>query len=168
MVDVERYEKGSSDTIPMSLNGKKNAKAAKTPRGFWQWLTGSGSPDLHYFILPPYEIPDIIVMEGVVVENRGQAPAYNVRITLEYDQPVDRLLHHLRVISEAPYIVRSGGDKQPSATIRLQQLSSHQRVIVYFSSHDQIAPRVKVSSYEKVSPVRVTLRESSEQPNSGE
>jgi len=147
----------------MSSNNARESKSTRFPRGIWNWLTGSGSPDLHYIILPPYEIPDIIVVEGVVVENRGRSPAYNVRISLEYDSPDEQLLHYLRVISDAPYIVRSGGDRQPFATIRLQQLGPQQHVIVYFSSHDMIMPQVTVSSYEKVSPVRViTLRNSSE------
>jgi len=159
MLVMEREDKQHHNIVPTSPTNLRDQKPARIPRGIWKWLTGSGSPDLHYILLPPYEIPDIIVMEGVVVENRGQSPAYNVRITLEYDQPVDRLLHYLRVFSDAPYIVRSGGDRQPFATIRLQQLLPQQYVIVYFSSHDQIAPRVTVSSYEKASPVRVTVQE---------
>lgn len=125
--------------------------------GFLKRLTGG--PDLQYILLPPYEIPDIVVVGGIVVENRGRGPAHNVRITLEYELPAERLFHHLKVISESPYIVRSGGDKRSFATIRLQELGPQQRVIVYFSSHDQIAPQVRVSSYEKAAVERVTVGE---------
>jgi len=133
--------------------------------GVWKRLTGG--PDLHYILLPPYEIPDIIVVGGIVVENRGRKAAHNVRIALEYDAPDERLLHHLQVVSDVPYIVRSGGDRRSFATIRVQELGPQQRVIIYYSSHDQIAPRVHVSSYEKAMARRVTVGMMSESPEQG-
>jgi hypothetical protein len=123
--------------------------------GVWKHLIGG--PDLHYVLLPPYEIPDIIVVGGIVVENRGRKSAHNVRIVLEYDAPDQRILHHLQVVSDVPYIVRSGGDRRSFATIRVQELGPQQRVIIYYSSHDQIVPRVNVSSYEKAAVRRVTV-----------
>jgi hypothetical protein len=105
-------------------------------------------PDLVHIVLPPYEVPDLIVTGGVVVENRGRAAANNVKIVLEYDGATPEMIRHLQVISEADYILLSGGEQHSFATIRMRQLAAGQRVVIYFSSPDRIQPRVKVTHYE--------------------
>ncbi|HEX7586694.1 MAG TPA: hypothetical protein VF478_00100 [Anaerolineae bacterium] len=105
-------------------------------------------PDLVHIVLPPYEVPDLIVMGGVVVENRGNASANNVKIVLEYDGATVEMIRHLQVISDAEHILLAGGEQRSFATIRVRQLNSGQRLVIYFSGPDRVQPRVKVTHYE--------------------
>ena len=105
-------------------------------------------PDLVHIVLPPYEVPELIVMGGVVVENRGHGSAQNVKIVLEYDDTIPAKIRHLQVISDAEYILLSGGEQRPFATIRLRQLGPGHRVVIYYSGPDRVQPRVKVTHYE--------------------
>ena len=105
-------------------------------------------PDLNYIILPPYEIPDLIVMGGVVIENRGPAPANNVKIALEYESADSERIRHLQVLSDAEYILLGGGEQQSFATLRVRRLGAGQRIVVYFSGPDRVQPRVRVTHYE--------------------
>ncbi len=106
------------------------------------------APQLAQIILPPYEVPDLIVIGGVVVENQGDLSANNIKIVLEYDATEMHRIHHLQVISDAAYILRGGGELYSFATLRLRQLGAGQRVVVYFSGPNQIQPRVTVTHYE--------------------
>ncbi len=105
-------------------------------------------PHLVYIVLPPYEVPELIVMGGVVVENRGRGPANNVKIVLEYDNPSTAKIRHLQIISDAEYILRGGGEQESFATLRLRQLGPGQRVFIYFSGPTRIQPNVSVTHYE--------------------
>jgi hypothetical protein len=106
------------------------------------------NPDLAHFILPPYDVPDLIVIGGVVVENRGDAAAHNVKIVLEFDDARSEKIRHLQVISAAEYILLSGGDEKSFATLRMRALDVGQRVVLYFSAPDRLVPRVQVTHYE--------------------
>lgn len=106
------------------------------------------TPELSYIILPPYEIPDLIVTGGVVVENRGGALANNVKIVLEFEGTDTSKIRHLQVVSDAEYILRGGGELQSFATLRLRQLAPQQRLVIYFSGPDRVQPRVTVTHYE--------------------
>lgn len=110
--------------------------------------TNRPAPDLQYLILPPYEVPDLIVIGGVVVENRGNLAANNIKITLEYDDMDMARIRHLQVVSDVEYILRGGGDLHSFATLRVQRLEPGQRVVVYFSGPDRVLPRVEVTNYE--------------------
>ena len=105
-------------------------------------------PELTYIILPPYEIPDLIVMGGIVVENRGSAPAHNVKIVLEFESADTGKIRHLQVLSDVEYILRGGGELQSFATLRVRQLERGQRVVIYFSGPNRVQPRVTVTNYE--------------------
>lgn len=105
-------------------------------------------PELVQVILPPYEIPELIVTGGVMIENRGQAPAHNVKIALEYQDPIRDKIRHLQVVTDAPYILRGGGELESFATLRLRQIQPGQRVFVYYSGPTHIQPRVTVTHYE--------------------
>ena len=50
---------------------------------FILWQRFVHVPRLVHTFLPPYEIPDVILMSGVYVENRGRAAAPNVNLTIE-------------------------------------------------------------------------------------
>ena len=106
------------------------------------------APELTYIILPPYEIPDLIVMGGVVMENRGSAPAHNVKIVLEFDDADMSKIRHLQVLSNVEYILRGGGELQSFATLRVRRLEPGQRVVIYFSGPNRVQPRVTVTNYE--------------------
>lgn len=108
----------------------------------------SAVPHLVHLILPPYEIPELIVMSGLVIENRGTAPANNVKIVLEYEDVTTERIRHLQVVSDEEYILRGGGEQQSFATLRLKRLGAGQRVFVYFSGPTRIQPRVSVTHYE--------------------
>jgi len=108
----------------------------------------SAAPELKYIVLPPYEVPDLIVIGGVVVENRGNAPANNVKIVLELEDVAMERIRHLQVASDAEYILLSGGEHQTFATLRVRQLGAGQRLVIYFSGPDRVQPRVKVTHYE--------------------
>ncbi len=105
-------------------------------------------PNLVHSILPPYEIPDLIVVGCVVVENRGDAPANNVKIILEYEQTDSSRIRHLQVISDDEYILRGGGEHESFATLRLRRLEAGKRVVIYFSGPNRVLPRVSVTHYE--------------------
>ena len=106
------------------------------------------TPELTHLILPPYEIPDLIVMGGVVVENRGRVPAHNVKIVLEFDSADTSKIRHLQIISDVEYILRGGGELQSFATLRVRQLAPGQRLVIYFSGPNRVQPHVTVTNYE--------------------
>ena len=106
------------------------------------------TPELSCVILPPYEIPDLIVMGGIVVENRGTAPAHNVKIVLEFENADTSKIRHLQVVSDVEYILRGGGELQSFATLRVRRLAPGQRLILYFSGPNRAQPRVTVTNYE--------------------
>ncbi|MCI0478465.1 MAG: hypothetical protein L0Y55_19660 [Anaerolineales bacterium] len=105
-------------------------------------------PELTYLILPPYEIPDLIVMGGVVIENRGDAPAHNVKIVLEFADTDTTKIRHLQVLSDVEYILRGGGELQSFATLRVRRLAPGQRIVIYFSGPNRVQPRVTATHYE--------------------
>ena len=105
-------------------------------------------PELVHFVLPPYEVPDLIVIGGVVIENHGRAPANNVKIALEYDDPNVKRIRHLQVEGDVEYILLSGGDLHSFATLRVKQFHVGQRMFIYFSGPDRVSPNVKVTHYE--------------------
>jgi hypothetical protein len=109
---------------------------------------GNQAPDLKYLVLPPYEIPELIVIGGVVVENRGRAPANNVKIALEYNDADATRIHHMHVVSDVDYILRGGGESHTFATLRVRKLDPGKRLVIYFSGSHPIQPRVVVTNYE--------------------
>lgn len=113
------------------------------------WIKPAPESDLRYTILPPYEIPQLIVVTGLIVENRGASPAHNVSIHISYDSTSVATIHHMQVMSDQDYILRSGGEQHPFATIRLREMRPGGKVFVYMATADTVLPQVRVSSYEK-------------------
>ncbi|MBI5301143.1 MAG: hypothetical protein HY868_03325 [Chloroflexi bacterium] len=104
--------------------------------------------ELTQLVLPSYDVPELIVIGGVIVENRGDDAAHNVKIVIEFDDARAEKIRHLQVISDAEYILLSGGDEKSFATLRMRELAAQQRVVIYFSGPDRLAPRVTVTHYE--------------------
>ena len=99
---------------------------------------------LVYMVLPPYEVPELIVTGGVVVENRGNAPAQNVKISLAYPDATAYKIRHLQVLSDVEYVQQSGGESESFVTLTAKQIDPDQKLIIYFSGPNQLFPRVTV------------------------
>ncbi len=106
-------------------------------------------PRLSYIPLPPYEVPNIILVGGLLVENRGRATAPNVKIEINYDQSDAIKIQHMHVASDEPYILRGGGEQYNFATIRLRELRPRRRVFVYWAAGDEFRPRITVTSFQQ-------------------
>lgn len=99
---------------------------------------------LIYMVLPPYEVPELIVTGGVLVENRGTAPARDIRIALAYPDAGTQKIRHLQVMSDVQYVQQSGGESESFVTLAVQQINPNQKLIIYFSGPDRLLPRVTV------------------------
>ena len=101
----------------------------------------------YYTLLPPYDIPGIIVVSGLLVENREQQPLKNIRIHIEYDPEASRI-HHIQITSDDEYILRGGGENNSFATVRLRQMRPAGRVVVYFAASRPVTPGISVTAWE--------------------
>jgi hypothetical protein len=102
------------------------------------------APRLVFMVLPPYEVPDLIVTGGVVVENRGNAPALQVRIALAYPDSAAYKIRHLQILSDMEYVQQSGGESESFVTLTVKQINPDQKLIIYFSGPNRLFPRVTV------------------------
>lgn len=107
-----------------------------------------GQPDLHWVVLPPYELPGLAVIGGVLVQNLGRVPAHNVKIDLSFPRGAQDIMREVQVHSDDEYIVRGGGEGRSFTTLRLRTLRPGGTVVVYYSSHAPLQPVVRVSHYE--------------------
>ena len=103
------------------------------------------APD--FTLLPPYDIPGLITVSAVLVQNRTPQPLKNIRIHVEYDPEASRI-HHIQIISDDEYILRGGGETHSFATLRLRQMRAGGKVVVYFAASRPIQPVVAVTSWE--------------------
>src|SRR5438128_5986449 len=101
----------------------------------------------HYVLLPPYDIPGVIVVSGLLVENRTPRPLNNIRIHIEYNPGASRI-HHIQIISADEYILRGGGEMHAFATIRLRQMSAGAQLVVYFAASRPVTPVVSVTAWD--------------------
>ncbi len=129
------------------LSGLKDTLAPLARR--ISWVKPIPQSDLRYTILPPYEIPKIIVITGLIVENRGGRPAHNVCINIRYDKVGTSMIHHMQVVSEGDYVLRGGGEQHRFAVIRLREMAPDSKVFVYMATSDATLPQVTVTSFER-------------------
>jgi hypothetical protein len=141
MSDKENVER------PSYLASLKETLAPLTRR--ISWIKPTPESDLRYTILPPYEIPKIIVVSGLIVENRGGKAAHNVAINIRYDETGSAMIHHMQVVSEEEYVLRGGGEQHRFAVIRLREMSPGSKLFVYMAASDSTSPQVTVTSFEK-------------------
>ena len=66
---------------------------------YYYWQTRLNIPLLTYTPLPPYEIPDVILVSGVLIENRGRQPAPNIKIAIQFEGAAATMIHHMQVAS---------------------------------------------------------------------
>lgn len=112
------------------------------------WQRVVNAPHLVHLSLPPYEIPDVIIVGGVVVENRGRSVAPNVKISVEFDHESYSKIHHLDVQTTEAYVVRGGGEQHNFATLRVKEMAPLSKVVVYWAASHLVQPRISVSSYQ--------------------
>lgn|GEM_PF-3570851 len=122
--------------------------------GFYYWQTRLNIPILTYTRLPPYEIPDVILVGGVVVENRGRQPAPNVKITIQFDPQAATMIHHLQVRGAENAILRSGGERHTFATVSIRSLRPKGTLILYWAAARAVEPQIQITSYQ---PTKETL-----------
>jgi|GEM_PF-848598 len=103
------------------------------------------APRLVYMVLPPYEVPELIVIGGVVVETRGTAPARQIKISLAYPDAAAYKIRHLQILSDVEYVQQSGGESESFVTLTVQQIDPNQKLIIYFSGPNRLFPRVTVT-----------------------
>lgn len=113
----------------------------------FRWRRAAQSPYLIHTLLPPYDIPDVILVGGVIIENRGGASALNVKVEINYEAESAKI-QHIHVESEEPYILRGGGEQYNFATIRLGTFGPSKKIFVYWASGAKFQPRVSVTSFQ--------------------
>jgi hypothetical protein len=122
--------------------------AGSTAVGLYLWQTRINIPRLSYTPLPPYEVPDVILIGGVVVENRGRRAAPNVKITIRFQDESARTIHHFKVDSLDHAILRSGGEQYNFASVSARSLRAHGTIFIYWVASRDEQPQIAVTSYQ--------------------
>lgn len=114
----------------------------------YYWQTRLNIPQLIYTPLPSYEIPDVILVGGVLVENRGRQPAPNIKIAIQFEGKDAPMIHHMKVQSAENAVIRSGGERHTFANISARSLRPHGKIVVYWAAAQDVQPQISVTSYE--------------------
>lgn len=109
------------------------------------WRENIFVPHVVETILPPYEIPELIVASGVLIENRGRAPARRLRIALEYPNGSVEKIRNLQIVSDAVCNVSSGGEQEAFLNLDVPQLDTGSSLVIYFSGSNKNQPRVTIT-----------------------
>lgn len=115
---------------------------------YYYWQTRLNIPQLSYTPLPPYDIPDVILVGGVLVENRGRQPAPNVKITIRFEGQAATMIHHMKVQSAENAVLRSGGERYSFATISARSLHPHGKIFIYWAAARDVQPEINVTMYQ--------------------
>lgn len=115
---------------------------------YYYYQTRINIPVLTQVQLPPYEVPDVILVGGVVVENRGRQPAPNVKVTIQFDPQAMTMIHHLQVKGQENAILRSGGERHNFATVSIKSLPPRGSLILYWAAAREIIPTITITSYQ--------------------
>ncbi len=124
---------------------------------FFYWQRQINVPHITYVVFPPYDVPDVILVGGLLVENRGRASALNVKIDIQYDHADTGRIQHMHVTSDDPYILRGGGEQYNFANIRLRELRPHKRLFVFWAAGEEFKPSITVTSFQPADKPRETL-----------
>lgn len=112
------------------------------------WQTRFNVPRLMYTLLPSYEIPDVILVGGVLIENRGRKPAPNVKVTVEFAGDAATTIHHMKVQSWETAVLRSGGERFNFATISARTLRPGGKIFVNWAASRDVQPQIHLTSYQ--------------------
>ncbi len=115
---------------------------------YYYWQTRVNIPQLTYTLLPPYEIPDVILVSGLLVENRGKQPAPNIKIAIQFNGESAPMIHHMQVASAENAVLRSGGERHTFANISAKSLRPRGKVVVYWAAAQNAQPQITVTSYQ--------------------
>lgn len=118
---------------------------------YYYWQTRVNIPLLTYTPLPPYEIPDVILVSGVIVENRGRQPAPNIKVGIQFEGDAPPMIHHMKVTGENA-VIRSGGERHTFANIGARSLRPRGKIVVYWAAAQEVQPNITVTSYQPTSP----------------
>jgi hypothetical protein len=116
--------------------------------GLYYWQTRINVHHLEYTLLPSYEIPDVILVGGVVVENRGRQPAPNVKINIQFDGTAATMIHHIKVTSAANAVLRSGGERHTFATVSTRLLAPRSKIFINWAAAHDVQPQITVTTYQ--------------------
>jgi hypothetical protein len=95
-----------------------------------------------WMLLPPYDIPGMAVVSGVLVENQGEQDANQVHIKLRYTG--ERFITHMEVLSDDPYEIEGGSPRDSFVNINLALFRGGAKVVIYVAGHNIQTPVVKV------------------------
>lgn len=113
-----------------------------------RWLGMNAAPaaaesDVTWMLLPPYDIPGMAVISGLLVENQGLEDAEDVYISLIYED--ERVITHMDVVSDDAYDQQGGGPRDSYVTLQIARLRSGSKVVVYVAGHSEQSPQVTVA-----------------------
>lgn len=95
-----------------------------------------------WMLLPPYDIPGMAVVSGVLVENQGEQDASPVHIKLRYTG--ERFITHMEVVSDDPYELEGGSPRDSFVNIALDRFRAGAKLVIYVAGHNVQTPDVKV------------------------
>ena len=107
--------------------------------------TGGSEPveaEVTWLALPPYDIPGMAVVSGVLVENQGESDVEGVRIRVHY--PGERYITHMEVISDDPCHQQGGTPRDSRLVLNLPLMRAGSRVVIYVAGHNSEPPKVSV------------------------
>lgn len=96
-----------------------------------------------WLLLPPYDIPGMAVVSGLLVENQGMKDAEDVFVSLTYEG--ERFITHMEVVCDEPFEREGGGPRDSYVTIKLRRLPAGGKVVVYVAGHNVQVPEVVVA-----------------------
>lgn len=118
---------------------------------YYYWQTRLNIPNLTYTQLPYYDVPDVILISCLIVENRGRQSAPNIKISIQFEGDSATMIHHMKVFSAENAVVRSGGERYTFANISAHSLRPRGKIVVYWAAAQEIQPRIQVTSYQPTS-----------------
>lgn len=95
-----------------------------------------------WMLLPPYDIPGMAVVSGVLVENQGAQDASPVHIKLRYTG--ERFITHMEVVSDDPYEIEGGSPRDSFVNIALARFHAGSKLVIYVAGHNVQTPDVQV------------------------
>lgn len=96
-----------------------------------------------WLLLPPYDIPGMAVVSGLLVENQGLAAAEDVFVSLTYEG--ERFISHMEVVCDEPFEQEGGGPRDSHVTMKLHRLPPGGKIVVYVAGHNVQVPEVVVA-----------------------
>ncbi len=112
--------------------------------GFMLWTEKFLVPRVVGTVLPPYEVPELIVTNGVLIENRGRATARHVRVALRYPDGSMERIRNLQIIFKGKYKL-DGGEQQSFLNLELPLLGAGERIAIYYSGSNKNQPQVTIT-----------------------